>query len=120
MGECAVAVVSVGASASLVFTEVDEALLNDEAQAGIHVCVYVDGFRRSYDACEQRGLVFNNPRFVYLDTCATYAEAVASRQFRFKDVIDVHTGKKILELEHETRSMRHIQCFKSLKYEPVV
>eukprot|EP00965_Chrysotila_dentata_P246086 6206947-Pleurochrysis_carterae.AAC.4 len=39
---------------------------------------------RSYDACEQRGLVFNNPRFVYLDTCATYAEAVASRQFRFK------------------------------------
>ena len=33
-----------------------------------------------------------------LDTCDSWEEAVAGRQFRFKDVIDPASGKKLLEL----------------------
>jgi hypothetical protein len=33
--------------------------------------------------------------------------AIEWKQFRFKDIIDIETGQKIFELEHEMRSIEH-------------
>ena len=65
-----------------------------------------------------RGLVWTNPRFTRLDTCDTYEEASAGRQYRWRHVSDLATGAPLLELEHETRSLRHFQAFKRVNYEP--
>ena len=43
---------------------------------------------------------------------------MASRTLRFKDVVDLATGTKLLELEHETRPARHGQFLKVPHYEP--
>ena len=63
-----------------------------------------------------RRLIWTNPRFAHLDTCDTWDEAVAGRQFRFKDLVDPASGVKLLELEHETRSVRHFQFYKDVAY----
>jgi hypothetical protein len=41
-----------------------------------------------------------------------------SRTMRLKDIIDLSTGDMIMELEHETRPLRHCQYLKVPKYEP--
>ena len=48
----------------------------------------------------------------------TYEEAAASRTLRFKDVVDMDTGTKLLELEHETRPLSHGQYLKVPTYVP--
>ena len=55
-------------------------------------------------------------RFAALDTCDSWEEAVAGRQFRIKDVVDPTSGAKLLELEHETRSVRHFQYMKDVAW----
>ena len=78
--------------------------------------MYIDGFKRAYERLKELGLIWTNPRFVHLDTCDTYEEAAASRQFRFKTIIDLDTKEPLLELEHETRAARHCQFFKPVHY----
>ena len=85
---------------------------------GLHVCVYIASFRQAYERFAQRGLAWTNPRFAHLDTCDTYAEAHASRQFRFKTIVDVETGAPLLELEHEVRAVRHAQYLKRTSWQP--
>jgi len=63
--------------------------------------------------------VWTNPRFAKLDSCDTYEEARASRQFRFRHVVDVESGEVLLELEHETRALRHEQYRKMVHYDEV-
>lgn len=45
---------------------------------------------------------WDNPRVK--DYADTLERAVARRQFRFKDIVDLSTGEVILELEHELRA----------------
>ena len=80
-----------------------------ERQRGVHVCVYVSNFEDAYAALHGAGLVRTNPRFAYLDRCDTLAEARASRQLRFYSV-----GS--LELEHETRCLRHASYMQPLEF----
>jgi catechol-2,3-dioxygenase len=88
------------------------------AMEGVHVCFYANDFRELYHRLSERKLIWTNPRFVHLDTCDTWEEARASRTLRFKDIIDLSTGETILEMEHETRPLRHGQYLKVPKYDP--
>lgn len=89
------------------------------AGQGIHVCIYIAMFEQKYQQLKQADLIWTNPRFLHLDTCDTLEEAKASRQFRFKDIVDLQTGSKLLELEHETRASRHYQFMKHVLYNPM-
>lgn len=113
------AVVCVGPGVHLVFTESNDLSESDTREMeGVHVCFYADDFENLYKKLSDRGLIWTNPRFTHLDSCDTLEEAIASRTLRFKDVIDLETGEKILELEHETRPLRHGQYLKVQNYIP--
>lgn len=117
------AIVSVGPGVHLVFLETEqvsakELVKNYQAMEGVHVCFYANDFKALYQRLAARNLIWTNPRFVHLDTCDTWQEAKASRTLRFKDIVDLETNEKILELEHETRPLRHGQYLKAPNYEP--
>eukprot|EP00586_Coscinodiscus_wailesii_P004232 CAMPEP_0172480504 /NCGR_PEP_ID=MMETSP1066-20121228/5689_1 /TAXON_ID=671091 /ORGANISM="Coscinodiscus wailesii, Strain CCMP2513" /LENGTH=369 /DNA_ID=CAMNT_0013241879 /DNA_START=125 /DNA_END=1234 /DNA_ORIENTATION=- len=115
----AVAVVCVGPGVHMAFVERETLTSRDRhAMEGVHVCFYVNDFGALYRRLTERNLIWTNPRFVYLDTCDTWEEAYASRTLRFKDIVDLSTNEKIIELEHETRPLRHGQYLKIPKYEP--
>ena len=118
----ACALVTVGASCHLVFMEREsEELPSPEerhAMKGVHLAMYVADFKQSHDRMKARGLVWTNPRFVTLDSCESFEEAVQGRQYRFKDIVEPERGDLIIELEHETRALRHFQFFKPVAYEP--
>ena len=88
----------------------------DDGGVGVHICFYIASFKVAYERLKKLGLIWTNPRFRRLDTCDTYEEAVASRQFRFKTVVDLETRAPLLELEHEVRASRHCQFFKKVDY----
>jgi catechol-2,3-dioxygenase len=117
--EMQVAIVSVGPGVHMVFAE-QKNLTREcmKLMEGVHICIYIPNFQRSYNTLHERSLIWTNPRFTHLDSCDTLPEAAASRTFRFKDIIDLRTGEKILELEHETRSMLHGQYMKVPPYFP--
>jgi len=113
--------VNVGPGVHLVFVENENLSDNDlEAMKGVHICIYANDFKGFYDRLKARDLIWTNPRFLHLDSCDTWEEATASRTLRFKDLIDLNEGKgeKVLELEHETRPLRHGQYLKVPFYEP--
>ncbi len=85
---------------------------------GVHACIYISEFQSMYNKLKERDLIWTNPRFTHLDSCDTWEEACGSRTFRFKDIVDMDTGAKVLELEHETRPMMHGQYLKVPTYEP--
>ena len=122
-----VAIVSVGNNVDLVFVERSNISQSDiDSMKGVHICIYVNDFKQLYDKLTSRSLIWTNPRFVHLDTCDTWEEAFNSRTLRFKHVIDIEgeagdgddKNNVILELEHETRPLRHGQYLKVPKYEP--
>lgn len=114
-----VATVCVGPGVHMTFVE-NEQLSDDivKQMEGVHACIYIPNFRQNYDALKEKDLIWTNPRFTHLDSCDTWEEAHASRTFRFKDILDMTTGDKLLELEHETRPMMHGQYLKVPKYIP--
>jgi hypothetical protein len=118
---CAMVCVGPGVHLAFVEQEEQEQSIPPEvtmAMEGVHVCFYANDFRDLYHRLSERNLIWTNPRFVHLDTCDTWEEARASRTLRFKDIIDLSTGETILEMEHETRPLRHGQYLKVPKYEP--
>jgi catechol 2,3-dioxygenase-like lactoylglutathione lyase family enzyme len=123
------AVVLVGPSVHLVFFEHCCSDLSDAEEArqagtgahssggeGMHLCIYISGFKRAFERLAQLGLTWTNPRFAHLDTCDSYHDAHASRQFRFNSIVDLVTRKPLLKLEHEVRAQRHCQFFKPVFY----
>jgi hypothetical protein len=81
--------VKVGRSQALVFRETGEDLAPYD---GHHVAVYVANFSRAYGFLKERGLI---------------TEEARNHQFRFKDIVDLDSGKPVFFLEHEVRSLRH-------------
>merc|ERR1719291_725415 len=108
------AAVCVGPSVHLVFSNAPAARGVEAAQRarGVHVCVYICEFQRAHDRLRERGLIWTNPRFAHLDSCGTFEEAAAGRQFRFRLLKDDCTDEELAELEHEVRSLRHLQFMK--------
>eukprot|EP00536_Pseudo-nitzschia_multiseries_P008894 jgi/Psemu1/288101/fgenesh1_pg.235_\ len=131
-------VVSVGAGVQLVFVEGgasqttstgtsddddDDNANDNNAQhlmRGVHICIYAHNFRELYNRLSSKSLIWTNPRFVYLDSCDTWEEARKSRTLRFRHIVDVSTDnpKVLMELEHETRPLRHGQFMKVPYYVP--
>ncbi|HUA33507.1 MAG TPA: VOC family protein [Candidatus Binataceae bacterium] len=81
--------VSVGANQSLLFSETDAPL---GPYDGHHIQIYVANFSGPYQALQRRSLI---------------SEESDQHQYRFKDIVDLETGKCLYQLEHEVRSMRH-------------
>lgn len=77
------------------------------AELGEHMAIYVADFEGCFQRLLDRGLIWVNPRFVHLDKSTTLEEALHYSCFRFKDVVDVSTGEKLFELEHEVRNTKH-------------
>lgn len=93
-------------SQSLIFRESDCPIPSYD---GHHIALYVGENEADYEAAFKRildaGVVWVNPRFS--DKVTTLTSAKKLKQFRFKDILDLKTGKKLFELEHEIRSICH-------------
>jgi len=59
---------------------------------GHHIAVYIANFSGPYGFLKERNLLM---------------EDVRNHQFRFKEIVDPQSGKKLFEVEHEVRSLRH-------------
>jgi len=122
--DASVTAVGVGPSVHLIFSTAPVSQAETELARGIHICVYITNFATAYAALKQKGLIWTNPRFKNLDQCDTYEQACASRQFRFRYLVDDDIGRAeadgavipLLELEHETRSLRHFQFMKHISW----
>jgi len=79
-------------------------------ELGEHVAIYVADFAACFKRLLAAGLIWVNPRFLHLDNSSTLEEAEHYSCFRFKDIIDMETGEKLFELEHEVRSTSHKSC----------
>ena len=121
------AVVAMGPGVHAIFTDIDGVGAEEMGRLrGVHLCIYIYGFRQAYERLHARGLTWTNPRFVHLDTCDSWEEAQASRQFRFRYIHDPRQEQQsdsgappLLELEHETRACRHFQFMKQVEYRGV-
>jgi len=96
-----------GASQRLILQEDPEAT---GKEIGEHVAIYIGDFEGCFTRLLDRGLIFVNPRFEHLDRSTTLEEALHYSCFRFKDIVDVTSGEKLFELEHEVRSKAHKSC----------
>jgi hypothetical protein len=83
------ATVSVGRHQKLFFTETQEKLPDYD---GHHIQIYIADFSSGYDWLRQRGLI-NMETDQY--------------EWRFQWITDPLDGKKLFQLEHEVRSMKH-------------
>ena len=81
--------VSVGKGQELVFKETDKPA---PAYDGHHIQVYVANFSRPHAALGKLGLV---------------SEESNQYQYRFLDIVDPASGKKLFQIEHEVRSITH-------------
>ena len=94
------------ANQSLLFRECDDKI---PPYDGHHLSLYVGSSQADFETaflnCEQAGVIWANPRFK--DEALTLEGAREWSQFRFKDIVDLRTGMKVFELEHEIRSIKH-------------
>lgn len=86
----AIAVIQVGNYQRFIFRETDAVPDYD----GHHVAIYVADFARPYEFLSEHGLVTEEPR---------------NSQLRFKEIVHPDTGNSLFTIEHEVRSLRHVQ-----------
>jgi hypothetical protein len=88
-GEGTVASVAVGKNQELRFRETDRPLAPYD---GHHVQIYITNFSGPHRALAERNLIFSedNPY-----------------QYRFRDIVDLASGKLLFTIEHEVRSATH-------------
>lgn len=95
--------VEVGNNQVLIFKESREPIREYD---GHHIAVYVSKPSKPYHFLLSRDLI-------------TEAIAPTSHQFRFRSIVDPDTGRKVLDLEHEVRSMRHPMFLRPLVNRPL-
>jgi hypothetical protein len=83
------AIASVGPDQSLAFRETAE---EQPEYDGHHVQIYLADFSGPHRRLLERGLI---------------TEESDQHQYRFNDIVNVETNRKLFTLEHEVRSMRH-------------
>jgi hypothetical protein len=88
-GDGATAEVEVGKNQHLVFRETDRP---QGEYDGHHVQIYITNFSGPHRALAERNLIFSedNPY-----------------QYRFRDIVDLESGKHLFTIEHEVRSATH-------------
>ena len=118
---CTVPFLSDAGSQLLVFQESSRAGLADaydtDLRSQYHLALYLPSavqFSRAFARANQLGVIFVNPRFrggpLEFASSTTLEEAMASGQFRVKNLIHPETGQIGLTLELEVRSPTHC-CF---------
>jgi len=80
---------SVGAQQNFIFRETDQPLPDYD---GHHIQVYVADFSGPHRRLLERGLI---------------TEESDQHQYRFEDIVDPASGKRLFTVEHEIRSMQH-------------
>jgi len=95
-GDGTVARVTVGKRQSLLFRETDapQPPFDDH-----HVQIYVVNFSGPYQRLKQRNLVSQEDN---------------QYQYRFRDIVDLDSGKHLFTIEHEVRSFTHPMCLRPL------
>lgn len=88
-GQGRAARVSVGAGQDLVYRETD---LPIPPYDGHHIQIYLADFSSPHRRLLEKGLI---------------TEESDQHQYRFQDIVDPESGKKLFTIEHEIRSMRH-------------
>ncbi|HLI99429.1 MAG TPA: hypothetical protein VKT76_06920 [Bradyrhizobium sp.] len=88
-GDATVASVTVGKNQSFKFRETDRPQADYD---GHHVQIYITNFSGPHRALSERDLIFSedNPY-----------------QYRFRDIVDLTSGKHLFTIEHEVRSATH-------------
>eukprot|EP00929_Paragymnodinium_shiwhaense_P077720 TRINITY_DN40070_c0_g1_i1.p1 TRINITY_DN40070_c0_g1~~TRINITY_DN40070_c0_g1_i1.p1 ORF type:complete len:429 (+),score=77.03 TRINITY_DN40070_c0_g1_i1:143-1288(+) len=104
-----------GDSQHLRLVEAADAVTED---TGEHVAIYVGDYEGCFNRLLEQNLIYVNPRFVHLDKSTTLEEALDYKTFRFRDVVDLATGKVLFQLEHEVRTTMHKSCPPLLKLAP--
>jgi hypothetical protein len=84
-----IARIALGRNQEIVFRETGEQV---PAYDGHHIAVYVANFSAPFGFLKKRNLLM---------------EDVRNHQFRFKDIVEPETGKRLFQLEHEVRGMQH-------------
>lgn len=95
-GDAPTARVSMGRHQWLEFEETEGEI---RPYDGHHIAVYLADFSRPYRFCQEHELL---------------KEEAASHQFRFTQLVDPDTLENVFELEHEVRSLRHLQFRRQL------
>ena len=88
--------IAIGRNQWLLFRETEQEI---PPYDGHHIAVYIANFSNPYGFLKKHELIM---------------EDVSNHQFRFKDVVDPKSGKKVFALEHEVRSLRHPLYHRSL------
>jgi len=88
-GGVPVARIAIGRNQWLLFRETEQEI---PPYDGHHIAVYIVNFSSPFGLLKKHKLIM---------------EDVSNHQFRFKDVVDPKSGKKVFALEHEVRSLRH-------------
>jgi hypothetical protein len=88
-GDGTTASVQVGKNQNLLFREIDRSQAEYD---GHHVQIYITNFSGPHRALAERNLIFSedNPY-----------------QYRFRDIVDLSSGKHLFTIEHEVRSATH-------------
>lgn len=81
--------VQVGYKQELVYRETGRRIAPFD---GHHIQIYVADFSGPYDRLQERGLI---------------SEESNQHQYRFKDIVDLDSGKTLFVLDHEMRSVTH-------------
>jgi hypothetical protein len=95
-GDGTAAKVTVGKNQHLLFRETDKPIPDYDEH---HVQIYVVNFSGPHKRLGERGLV-NREDNQY--------------QYRFRDIVDLDTGKLLFTIEHEVRSLTHPMCLRPL------
>jgi len=77
------------------------------AYNGDHFCIYIGDFEACFERCRERGILYVNPRFTWLDDSRTLEQARHWQAFRIMDVREDKDGAVLFTEEHEIRSCRH-------------
>jgi catechol-2,3-dioxygenase len=95
-GDGTTAKVTVGKNQHLLFRETDKPLPDYDEH---HVQIYVVNFSGPHRRLSERGLV-NREDNQY--------------QYRFRDIVDLDSGRHLFTIEHEVRSLTHPMCLRPL------
>lgn len=101
-GEAAIIGGPVEGSQRIVLREMEEV----PPYCGDHFCMYIGDFEGSFSRCAQRGLLYVNPRFTFLDDSRTLEQARHFQAFRIMQAKG-QDGAELLTEEHEIRSVAH-------------
>lgn len=95
-GDATAARVTIGKQQHLLFRETDRPQPEFD---GHHIQIYVVNFSGPHRRLNERGLIYTEDN---------------QYQYRFRDIVDLDSGKLLFTIEHEVRSFTHPMCLRPL------